>query len=103
MSEVSKPSSEPRIWLGPERSYVSPLPILTDMTAEQKIAVRWAFKRWVEVALREGYEPISNWANFANEVDHSALLNRLMGGKDALPERPPTLYSYPDYDAVEKA
>lgn len=98
----SKPSTTPQAWSPASRLHVDVLALLRSLSPDQQVAVRWAIKRWVEVATREGYEPITEWRNFANEVDHSALLVRLFSGKDALPERPPTRYSYPDYDAVEK-
>ncbi len=31
------------------------------------------------------------------DVDHSSLLRRLLSGKDALPDPPPTVHSYPAY------
>lgn len=37
----------------------------------------------------------------AADVDHSALLIRLLEGKDPLPEPPPLRHAYPDYEAVE--
>ena len=91
----SMPLPEPRIWRhGIE---ADPLPILSDLSVDQRLAVLWAFKRWVYVAQREGYSPIIDWMNFANEVDHSALLSRLLSGKDALEKKPPTQYSCPVY------
>jgi hypothetical protein len=35
------------------------------------------------------------------DIEHSALLNRLLDGKDALPEPPPRMFSYPNYELVE--
>jgi hypothetical protein len=35
------------------------------------------------------------------DVQHSALLRRLLEGKEPLPEPPPLMNSYPDYNAVE--
>lgn len=90
------------VWSPGSQRHIDPLAVLSTLSADQQAAVRWAFKRWVTVASGEGYSPITEWTNFLNEVDHSALLNRLFSGKDALPERPPTLHSYPDYDSVEK-
>lgn len=79
-----------------------PLPYLADLSEEQFLAVKWAFKRWVQVASHEGYKPITEWANFCNEVDHSSLLNlRLLAGYDALEEKPRTEYSYPVYDDLK--
>ena len=67
-----------------------------------RVAVRAAFKEWVEVAQREGYEPITGWSNFLAEVDHSALLSRLLSGLAPFDERPPTSHSYPDYEAAAR-
>ncbi len=95
-SRRSEPLSERRIWRY-EVGDFDPLPILSRLSGDERLAVRWAFKRWVEAAQRDGYLPIRVWENFSNEVDHSALLNRLLGGKDALPESPSTEHSYPVY------
>lgn len=75
-----------------------PLEILKDLSDEQRDAVKWAFKRWVQVAHAEGYNPIGSWTNFGAEVDHSSLLNiRLLQGHDALEELPAKEHSYPVY------
>jgi len=36
------------------------------------------------------------------DIDHSALLRRLLEGEQALPVPPPKQYSYPAYNLVEK-
>lgn len=57
--------------------------------------------RWLE--LREAganYRPLSNTLRI--DVAHSALLRRLLDGKEPLPEPPPKAMSYPWYDLVEQ-
>lgn len=76
--------------------------LLRDLTTEQKWAIRKAFKLWVYTARNEGYRPIELWVNFEAEVDHSALLERTLLGKDPLTNSPPKSFSYPNYSLVEK-
>lgn len=55
---------------------------------------------------------VAEWLDILNEVgygsptmadvDHSALLHRLLEGKDPLPEPPPRSMSYPWYELIEK-
>lgn len=59
---------------------------------------RWVMRRvslWVTTRQIWGYaddHPITG-----AEVDHSALLYRLLRGLDPLPKPPPLRHSYPDY------
>ena len=75
---------------------------LARLSPATRNAIRSAFIEWVSIATEEDYEPICNWRNAANEVGHSALLTRLLNGERPYVERPPTWYSYPDYDEMEK-
>lgn len=70
---------------------------LESLDDEQRAAVKVAFKLWVDVATHHDYQPIRDWGNFAAEVDHSALLRRLLEGKPPLREKPRTEHSYPVY------
>lgn len=74
---------------------------LKRLSPETQYAVKAAFIEWVETARAAGYEPIARWDNFLAEVDHSALLQRLLQGKLPLPVPPPKRHAYPDYEAVE--
>lgn len=49
----------------------------------------------------EGHPFPADVGQLAEEIDHSALLRRLMEGKDALPDAPPLSFSYPWYKLVE--
>ena len=75
---------------------------LENLTEDQRAAVKNAFKEWVQISHEEGYAPLTDWKNFHPEVDHSALLNRLLSGKRAFKFRPHISYSYPDYGTMEK-
>lgn len=75
----------------------APLAVLATLTEEQRRAVRFALKLWVQVATHHEYEPLRDWKNFGPEVDHSALLDRILHGKSPLLERPRTEHSYPVY------
>jgi hypothetical protein len=75
--------------------------LLRALSPETRWAIRAAFKLWVQTAREEGYEPIKMWGNFENEVDHSALLNRLLLGNDPLEQAPPKAFSYPWYELHE--
>jgi hypothetical protein len=74
---------------------------LRRLSPDTRYAIKAAFIEWVQIAQAEGYEPITGWANFLAEVDHSALLARLLNGDRPFAEKPPTRHSYPDYDAME--
>lgn len=60
------------------------------------------FKLWVQTARAEGYARMQAWGNFDVEVDHSALLTRILDGKDPLPMRPRLKDGYPDYTAADR-
>lgn len=60
------------------------------------------FKLWVQTARAEGYARMQAWGNFDVEVDHSALLGRILDGKLPLPKRPPLVNGYPDYSDAEQ-
>lgn len=64
---------------------------------DEQRAILDAIGTWITTAQREGYEPLSGWTNAYAEVMHSALLRRLLSGKEPLPEKPPLKYAYPDY------
>jgi hypothetical protein len=56
-----------------------------------------AVAEWLEVLAESNYGmPTSS------DVDHSALLHRLLEGKDPLPDPPPRSMSYPWYELIEK-
>lgn len=59
------------------------------------------FKLWVETARDAGYARMQDWGNFDVEVDHSALLSRILDGKDPLPEKPRLTQGYPNYSVAD--
>ena len=66
------------------------------VTPEQ---ARHAVVRWLEVRAAHGYadeHPVT-----PAEASHSALLARLLSGKEPLPSPPPLSYSYPWYSLIE--
>ena len=60
-----------------------------------------ALMRWLEVCQQEGKPFPTSLAHLKANIDHSSLLQRLLDGKEALPQPPPLKDSYPDYEAVE--
>lgn len=57
---------------------------------------------WLKIRQEQGQTVPTNAEDFAAEVDHSALLRRLIEGKQPLPNPPPLSYSYPWYELMEK-
>lgn len=61
-------------------------------------------KRWLTI--RERWEdrsrPFTNGLQLCADIDHSSLLQRLLDGKEPLPEPPPRAHSYPWYELVEQ-
>lgn len=71
--------------------------------------IKEIFKRWLEIRLKwqgEKYEYFDTrlpfTAQLIADIDHSSLLQRLLEGKEPLPEPPPLKYSYPDYPNEEQ-
>lgn len=55
---------------------------------------------WIKT-VREAYER-PHWLPTMADVDHSALLGRILAGKAPLPFAPPIAFSYPWYDLYDK-
>lgn len=70
---------------------------LRRLSPDTRYAIKAAFIEWVETARAAGYEPIVRWENFPAEVDHSALLSRILDGDAPLAEPPPKSHGYPEY------
>lgn len=68
--------------------------------------VEWArhqVARWFLVRQQWEQRPVpTSFTQLAADADHSALLYRLLSGKEPLPEPPPLRHGYPDYKAVEE-
>jgi hypothetical protein len=65
----------------------------------------WSFEclvEWLRVREQEGKPFPSDVSQFITELDHSALLERLVRGKRPLPTRPPLSFSYPWYELLEE-
>ena len=64
-----------------------------------------AVKEWVRLRIeheaRASEETKLVWQQLLADIDHSALLPRLLDGKEALEKAPPRAYSYPWYSLVE--
>lgn len=67
------------------------------MSPDELHRVTMAVSEWVRLRDRPDYSAALTPA----EVQHSALLQRLLMGKPALAEPPPRSYSYPWYDLIE--
>jgi hypothetical protein len=76
----------------------------TDLTQEQRARYEWAVKEYARVQEenRLRLEQAGKKAETHQIGPKSALFARLLEGKPALPYPPPTSYSYPWYDIIEK-
>ena len=64
----------------------------------------WSFEclvEWLKIREQEGRAFPKDVEAFVQELDHSALLQRLVSGKPALPVAPPLSFGYPWYDLLE--
>lgn len=59
-----------------------------------------AVVEWIKTARKAYGNP--EWIPYPADIDHSALLNRLMDGKAPLPYAPTRSFSYPWYDLYDK-
>lgn len=61
------------------------------------------FRLWHETRLLNGYHLRMNAdpGGIACDMEHSALLRRLLDGKPLLPEPPPRRWNNPDYELIE--
>lgn len=72
------------------------------LTPQQVEWSRYQVARWFLVRQQwEKRDIPSSFGQLAADADHSALLYRLLSGKEPLPEPPPLRYGYPDYAAAE--
>ena len=78
------------------------------LTREQQNIAIGCFKVWISLKCAhesffrdfitgDGFKPEFLASKIAVDADHSALLRRLMDGKDPLPDPPPLQNSYPVY------
>lgn len=77
---------------------------MTSLTYEQKLLAIEAFSRWLEIYAQHSEKaPIGEEAAFQIRIDadHSALLFRLLSGKEPLPVPPPTYMSRPWHSLIE--
>ena len=58
--------------------------------------------KWLEIREENGRAFPSNLTQLRCDMDHSALLQRLVEGDEPLPEPPPRAFSYPWYELLEK-
>lgn len=75
------------------------------MISDEQQRVLNAIKRWLSVAGKEGYWGETGLVHFQQlcaDIDHSALLRRLIEGKQPLPIPPPRAIGYPWYDIIER-
>jgi len=56
--------------------------------------------RWLEIRDRYGHH-LTTLSQLKADIDHSALLERLLSGREPFPEPPPRAFSYPWYELVE--
>jgi len=73
------------------------------MTDEQREVLE-KVKQWLRVRIEHQDAPQEVkdvWQQLTADIDHSALLGRLLDGKEPLDIPPPLSYSYPWYELVE--
>lgn len=58
--------------------------------------------RWLRVREEAGHPFPQSLRQLEADIAHSALLTRLLEGKDPLPEPPPRAMAYPWYELIEK-
>lgn len=80
--------SDPEVSLVPDR---------LSLTIEQ---AHNAFREWLRIRAASGYA--GQYPATDVEADHSALLNRLLRGRKALPTPPPLAYAYPWYELFDQ-
>jgi hypothetical protein len=73
-----------------------------EFTPEQKEAVFALLDKWCRVQEDAGKKPASCFTQLAADFAHSALLTRMLDGKEPLPQPPPVSYSYPWYILMER-
>jgi hypothetical protein len=60
-----------------------------------------ALFRWLDIREQNGLDFPSSPERMECIIRHSALLQRLLAGKEPLPEAPPRAYSYPWYELLD--
>ncbi len=78
-------------------------PIDPPLTRDQIEEVIGAVARWLRIAFENQPRPQDEPPKPATSEDaqHSALLRRLLAGRDALPEAPPRMMAHPGYEFAE--
>jgi len=74
---------------------------MSNVTARTNEAIQ-AFLRWLEIREAWGAPFPKYLGQLRADADHSALLQRLLEGKDPFPEPPPRSHSYPNYNLLER-
>jgi hypothetical protein len=59
------------------------------------------FFRWIEIRALNGHATPSFLEGLQQDLHHSALLRRLIAGKEPLPEPPPESFGQPWYELIE--
>ena len=70
--------------------------VIADLLEAETERVLSCVGRWLDLKNRSRREPTGS-----ADLHHSALLQRLLAGKDPLPRPPPRRFSYPDYVLAE--
>lgn len=58
--------------------------------------------KWLKIREENGISFPTELIQFEIDIRKSALLTRMLGGKDPLPEPPPKAFSYPWYSLIEQ-
>ena len=70
--------------------------------SHEKARVTQAMTTWLRIRWESGLSWPLNADDLGVLMAHSALLDRLLQGKDPLPEAPPRAFSYPWYELIER-
>ena len=83
---------------------MSGLPAVHDIMSfneQQRFFIK-CVSEWLRVSEENGYRIYSHAVNFSINMEKSALLKRLLNGKEAYPYPPPKCYSYPWYSLLDE-
>ena len=82
-------------------SHVPPPLHMVD-TIENRRRILYCILVWLSICGENGRAFPESLVRLRIEMEHSALLQRLIEGKNPLPEPPPLSFSYPWYDLIDK-
>lgn len=70
-------------------------------TPEEIAQLKRSVAQWIDLATAANLKRGMMGGVTSADAEHSALLERLLSGREALPQPPPRRYSYPWYDLID--